>query len=136
MKAVVAAFNQEEALVRAFSVIVQPVVEPMDQFAALLCSASAAAAAAGWAQLRPAPRCRARRGQNQSQLTGGGQARAAHAAADQSTTTQTSHLTPGCRLAATLSCTLCSVHCVQQCYAHYYYKLLFTMYILPPWIHY
>ena len=72
-------------------------------------------AAAGWAQLRPAPRCRARRGQNQSQLTGGGQARAAHAAADQSTTTQTSHLAPGCRLAATLSCTLGSVHCVQQC---------------------
>ena len=36
MKAVVeAAFNQEKALVGAFSVIVQPVVEPMDQFAAL-----------------------------------------------------------------------------------------------------
>ena len=30
MKAVVAAFNQEKALVGAFSVIVQPVVEPMD----------------------------------------------------------------------------------------------------------
>ena len=29
MKAVVAAFNQEKALVGAFSVIVQPVVEPM-----------------------------------------------------------------------------------------------------------
>ena len=29
MKAVVAAFNQEKALVEAFSVIVQPVVEPM-----------------------------------------------------------------------------------------------------------
>ena len=36
VKAVVAAFNQEKALVGAFSVIVQPVVEPMDRFAALL----------------------------------------------------------------------------------------------------
>ena len=36
MKAIVAAFNQEKALVGAFSVIVQPVVEPMDRFAALL----------------------------------------------------------------------------------------------------
>ena len=36
MKAVVAAFNQEKALVGAFSVIVQPVVEPMDLFAALV----------------------------------------------------------------------------------------------------
>ena len=35
MKALVAAFNQEKALVGAFSVIVQPVVEPMDRFAAL-----------------------------------------------------------------------------------------------------
>ena len=35
MKAVVAAFNQEKALVGAFSVIVQPVVEPMERFAAL-----------------------------------------------------------------------------------------------------
>ena len=34
MKAVVAAFNQEKALVGAFSVILQPVVEPMDRFAA------------------------------------------------------------------------------------------------------
>ena len=31
----VGAFNQEKALVGAFSVIVQPVVEPMDRFAAL-----------------------------------------------------------------------------------------------------
>ena len=38
MKAVVAAFNQEKALVGAFSVIVQPVVEPMDRFAALILS--------------------------------------------------------------------------------------------------
>ena len=36
MKAVVAAFNQEKALVGAFSVIVQPVVEPMDRFTALM----------------------------------------------------------------------------------------------------
>ena len=35
MKAVVAAFNQEKALVGAFSVIVQPLVEPMDRFTAL-----------------------------------------------------------------------------------------------------
>ena len=35
MKAVVAAFNQEKALVGAFYVIVQPVVEPMDSFTAL-----------------------------------------------------------------------------------------------------
>ena len=33
---VVGAFNQEKALVGAFSVIVQPVVEPMDRFTALL----------------------------------------------------------------------------------------------------
>ena len=32
MKAVVAAFNQEKALVGAFSVIVQPVVEPMEYY--------------------------------------------------------------------------------------------------------
>ena len=31
----VGAFNQEKALVGAFSVIVQPVVQPMDRFAAL-----------------------------------------------------------------------------------------------------
>ena len=36
MKALVSAFNQEKALVGAFSVIVQPVVEPMDRFAALV----------------------------------------------------------------------------------------------------
>ena len=36
MKAVVAAFNQEKALVGAFSVIVQAVVEPMDHFTALI----------------------------------------------------------------------------------------------------
>ena len=36
MKAVVAAFYQEKALVGAFSMIVQPVVESMDRFAALI----------------------------------------------------------------------------------------------------
>ena len=36
MKALVGAFNQEKALVGAFSVIVQLVVEPMDRFAALI----------------------------------------------------------------------------------------------------
>ena len=36
MKALVGAFNQEEALVRAFSVIVQPVVEPMEHYTALI----------------------------------------------------------------------------------------------------
>ena len=36
MKALVGAFNQEKALVGAFSVIVQPVVKPMDSFTALL----------------------------------------------------------------------------------------------------
>ena len=36
MKALVGAFNQEKALVGAFSVIVQPAVEPMDRFATLI----------------------------------------------------------------------------------------------------
>ena len=35
MKALVGTFNQEKALVGALSVIVQPVVEPMDRFTAL-----------------------------------------------------------------------------------------------------
>ena len=39
MKALVGAFNQEKALVGAFSVIVQPVVEPIDRFAALVITA-------------------------------------------------------------------------------------------------
>ena len=38
VKALVGAFNQKKALVGAFSVIVQPVVEPMDLFTALLIS--------------------------------------------------------------------------------------------------
>ena len=36
MKALVGAFNQEKALVGAFSVIVQPVVEPMEHYTALV----------------------------------------------------------------------------------------------------
>ena len=36
MKALVGAFNQEKALVGAFSVIVQPVVETINRFAALV----------------------------------------------------------------------------------------------------
>ena len=39
VKAVVATFNQEKALVGAFFVIVQLVVEPMDRFAALVTTA-------------------------------------------------------------------------------------------------
>ena len=35
VKALVGAFNQEKALVGAFSVIVQPVVEPMEHYTAL-----------------------------------------------------------------------------------------------------
>ena len=38
MKALVGAFNQEKALVGAFSVIVQPVVEPMEHYTALVTS--------------------------------------------------------------------------------------------------
>ena len=36
MKALVGSFNQEKALVGAFSVIVQPVVEPMEHYTALV----------------------------------------------------------------------------------------------------
>ena len=36
MKALVGAFNQERALVGAFSVIVQPVVESMEHYTALI----------------------------------------------------------------------------------------------------
>ena len=36
MKALVGAFNQEKALVGAFSVIVQPVLEPMEHYTALV----------------------------------------------------------------------------------------------------
>ena len=36
MKALVGAFNQEKALVGTFSVIVQPVVEPVEHYTALV----------------------------------------------------------------------------------------------------
>ena len=36
MKALVGAFNQEKALIGAFSVNVQPVVEPMEHYTALI----------------------------------------------------------------------------------------------------
>ena len=36
LRMVVAAFNQEKALVGAFSVIVQPVVEPIEHYTALV----------------------------------------------------------------------------------------------------
>ena len=39
MKALVGAFNQEKALVGAFSMIVQPVVELMEHYTALMISA-------------------------------------------------------------------------------------------------
>ena len=45
MKALVGAFNQEKALVGAFSVIVQPVVEPMEHYTALLQAENEAMAA-------------------------------------------------------------------------------------------
>ena len=38
VKAVVAAFNQEKAIVGAFSVIVQPIAEPMEHYTALVSS--------------------------------------------------------------------------------------------------
>ena len=42
MKALVGAFNQEKALVGAFSVLVQPFVEPMEHYTALAWSQEAA----------------------------------------------------------------------------------------------
>ena len=52
MKALVGAFNQEKALVGVFSVIVQPVVEPMEHYTAL------AAGQGPPAQLRPGGQAR------------------------------------------------------------------------------
>ena len=49
MKEVVDAVNQEKALVGAFSVIVQPVVEPMDRFTALEETVKLLCAGLGWA---------------------------------------------------------------------------------------
>ena len=43
MKALVGAFNQEKALVGAFSVIVQPVVEPIEHYTALTLAVPSAA---------------------------------------------------------------------------------------------
>ena len=47
MKALVGAFNQEKALVGAFSVIVQPVVEPTEHYTALLRISAGTRVAAG-----------------------------------------------------------------------------------------
>ena len=47
MKALVGAFNQEKALAGAFSVIVQPVVKPMDRFAALVLVVASVGASRG-----------------------------------------------------------------------------------------
>ena len=47
MKALVGAFNQEKALVGAFSVIVQPVVEPMELYTALVLGGEDVAGAPG-----------------------------------------------------------------------------------------
>ena len=63
MKALVGAFNQEKALVGAFSVIVQPVVEPMDRFTPLVTSVVAAVRDVGGddpGQREPAVRLRHR----------------------------------------------------------------------------
>ena len=46
MKALVGPFNQEKALVGAFSVIVQPVVEPMEHYTALVIEVSSGVAPA------------------------------------------------------------------------------------------
>ena len=48
MKALVGAFNQEKALVGAFSVIVQPVVEPMEHCTALCVSLTVHGALLAW----------------------------------------------------------------------------------------
>ena len=43
MKSLVGAFNQEKALVGAFSVIVQPLVEPMEHYTALVAAVAVVA---------------------------------------------------------------------------------------------
>ena len=60
MKALVGAFNQEKALVGAFSVIVQPVMEPMYRFTALVQDLGVAAPA-GERQAGPGGALRPRR---------------------------------------------------------------------------
>ena len=52
MKALVGAFNQEKALVGAFSVIVQPIVEPMDRFTALVKYENTASGVTTWLMSR------------------------------------------------------------------------------------
>ena len=53
MKAVVAAFNQEKALVGAFSVIVQLVMKPIDRFTALIITIITASTSAGTHNISP-----------------------------------------------------------------------------------
>ena len=55
MKAVVAAFNQEKDLVGAFSVIVQPVVDPMEHHTALPVTVAIAILAAPRSSVSPPP---------------------------------------------------------------------------------
>ena len=56
MKALVGAFNQEKALVGAFSVIVQPVVEPIEHYTALIWSVQERCCPpGGWCPAGPAP---------------------------------------------------------------------------------
>ena len=56
MKALVGAFNQEKALVGAFSVIVHPVVEPMEHYTALIWSVQERCCPpGGWCPAGPAP---------------------------------------------------------------------------------
>ena len=52
MKALVGAFNQEKALVGAFSVIVQPVVKPMEHYTALVVTLWSRSPGAGWPPVR------------------------------------------------------------------------------------
>ena len=56
MKALVGAFNQEKALVGAFYVIVQPVVEPMEHYTALVMTVGRLPGDPGARVLRPLPR--------------------------------------------------------------------------------
>ena len=56
MKVLVGAFNQEKALVGAFSVIVQPVVEPMEHYTALVMTVGRLPGDPGARVLRPLPR--------------------------------------------------------------------------------
>ena len=55
MKALVGAFNQKKALVGAFSVIVQPVVDPMEHHTALPVTVAIAILAAPRSSVSPPP---------------------------------------------------------------------------------